>query len=131
MPAMAGRPGFSGQYCSTRLKITSFLKRPPDAFSYPYPIEEVPVAVPSGVFHPLGGGVAGALAHVRVSTHQAISSRNVLPRPLSPVRKLMRGLKWISISGEGPTFVSFRYLSIGSFSSKQITSSPALVGAQG
>src|SRR4051812_20895717 len=50
--------------------------------------------------------------HLRVSAHQATSSKKLLPRPLSPVTRLSRGASSISISAAGPTFFRCRYSSI-------------------
>src|SRR5262249_19571854 len=49
---------------------------------------------------------------LRVSAHHATSSKKLLPRPLSPVKRLSLGASFISMDGAGPTFSRCRYSSI-------------------
>ena len=79
MPGIGGRLASSGHDSSARRKVEVTVTVDLPAPLTPYSI----VALLAD-----GAGKATALAQVRVSAHQAKSSRKLLPRPLSPAARV-------------------------------------------
>ena len=117
MPAFHGNPGLSG-HSSSRCEYVTV-------------VSTLLFILLADRRKPIDAGLAGSMGRAgsphdmlrltsrgqrRVSAHHAVSSRKLLPRPLSPVRRFTRGANSISISWAGPVFFSRRYSSIGSLS---------------